>query len=112
MAEPSSLHDEYLTSSPPRRTLIARVRPGTRISGGRTSGSSIAGEQDLGSGARMAELDDRSTDESGRSDDETRKRRSRSIVEDDPEDDVRAEAKSNRKVCFLVITLSMPLFPM
>jgi hypothetical protein len=50
-------------------------------------------------GARVAEMDDRSTDDSEHSVDEPRKRRTLSTTEDNPEDDVRAEAKSNRKVC-------------
>jgi hypothetical protein len=88
---------------PPKRTLIARVRPGTRISGGRgrgrTSGSSVAGEPEWASSSRSAELDDRSTDGRESSGDEMRTRGLQSPPEDDPEDDVRAEAKSNRKVC-------------
>ena len=103
--DPFLSRDERPASPPPKRTLVARVRPGTRISGGRgrgwTSGSSVAGERELGSsdGVRAAGMDDRSTDDSEHGDGEPRKRRMPSTGDDNPEDDVRAEAKSNRKVC-------------
>lgn len=105
----SSPDDPSSTNPPPGRTLIARVRPETRISGGSrrgwTSGSSVAGERDLGSSngansARTAEMDDQSTDDSDHCVNEPRKRRTLSGTDDGPED-VRAEAKSNRKVCTL-----------
>ncbi|KAF8510043.1 hypothetical protein JB92DRAFT_465098 [Gautieria morchelliformis] len=104
---PMSALNDRPPSPRPNRTLVARVRPGTRISGGRgrgrgwTSGSSVAGEPELASSSRSAERDDRSTDGRESSGDEARTRRLQSPPEDDPEDDVRAEAKSNRKGSFL-----------
>ncbi|KAF8586995.1 hypothetical protein K439DRAFT_1659329 [Ramaria rubella] len=103
---PTSPHDRP-TSPSPKRTLVARVRPGTNVSGGRAHGWR-SGPIEPGIGSRRTSLEKHSADESESSADEATRHPPESGVhldtEDHPEDDVRAEAKSNRKIADLEIT--------
>lgn len=93
-------------SSPPRRPLVARVRPGTRISGG---GSDWSNGLNSMNGRNQSpypiQHDSVSDSDSGSDDNDNATKRpvvERTILQD-REDEERAEAKSSRKVCILSI---------
>ncbi|KAF8522882.1 hypothetical protein BU17DRAFT_86409 [Hysterangium stoloniferum] len=89
------------------RTLTARIRPGTRISRGWTSGSSIAGETNTSVRSLKSDgstTEDTASESSDGDNNETRSRRKSRSPSNDPDLEVRAEAKSIRKIADLEIT--------
>ncbi|KIJ53802.1 hypothetical protein M422DRAFT_242065 [Sphaerobolus stellatus SS14] len=96
-------------SAAAKRTLVARIRPGTQISGGLGWGSSstIAGGRESPVRQHHEVSNDVAEEESGLSSDENgnvTRRPSRRTASQEREDEERAEAKSNRKIADLEIT--------